>query len=159
MRFKEMIQLILKGTSEMVPLAMLMLFAFAIGNVCKAMETGQYVASITQEWLSPGLVPFLIFLVTCFIAFSTGTSWGTFAIMMAIAIPMAESMQADPYMTIAAVLGGGVFGDHCSPISDTTILSSMASASDHIDHVKTQLPYASIAGVITAAIYFFAGII
>jgi len=159
MRFKEMIQLILKGTSEMVPLAMLMLFAFAIGNVCKAMETGQYVASITQEWLSPGLVPFLIFLVTCFIAFSTGTSWGTFAIMMAIAIPMAESMQADPYMTIAAVLGGGVFGDHCSPISDTTILSSMASASDHIDHVKTQLPYASIAGAITAAIYFFAGII
>ncbi len=159
MRFKEMIQLILKGTSEMVPLAMLMLFAFAIGNVCKAMETGQYVASIAQEWLSPGLVPFLIFLVTCFIAFSTGTSWGTFAIMMAIAIPMSESMQADPYMTIAAVLGGGVYGDHCSPISDTTILSSMASASDHIDHVKTQLPYASIAGGITAAIYFFAGIL
>lgn len=159
MRFKEMIQLTLKGTSEMVPLAMLMLFAFAIGNVCKAMETGQYVASITQEWLSPGLVPFLIFIVTCFIAFSTGTSWGTFAIMMAIAVPMAESMQADPYMTIAAVLGGGVYGDHCSPISDTTILSSMASASDHIDHVKTQLPYASIAGGITAAIYFFAGIL
>ena len=69
------------------------------------------------------------------------------------------SMQANPYMTIAAVLGGGVFGDHCSPISDTTILSSMASASDHIDHVKTQLPYAAIAGGITAAIYFFAGII
>ena len=159
MRFKEMIQLTLKGTSEMVPLAMLMLFAFAIGNVCKAMETGQYVASITQDWLSPGLVPFLIFIVTCFIAFSTGTSWGTFAIMMAIAVPMAESMQADPYMTIAAVLGGGVYGDHCSPISDTTILSSMASASDHIDHVKTQLPYASIAGGITAAIYFFAGIL
>lgn len=159
MRFKEMIQLTLKGTSEMVPLAMLMLFAFAIGNVCKAMETGQYVASIAQEWLSPGLVPFLIFIVTCFIAFSTGTSWGTFAIMMAIAVPMAETMQADPYMTIAAVLGGGVYGDHCSPISDTTILSSMASASDHIDHVKTQLPYASIAGGITAAIYFLAGIL
>jgi tetracycline resistance efflux pump len=159
MHFKEMIQLTLKGTSEMVPLAMLMLFAFAIGNVCKAMETGQYVASIAQEWLSPGLVPFLIFIVTCFIAFSTGTSWGTFAIMMAIAVPMAESMQANLYMTIAAVLGGGVYGDHCSPISDTTILSSMASASDHIDHVKTQLPYASIAGGITAAIYFFAGIL
>jgi Na+/H+ antiporter NhaC len=116
------------------------------------------VADVASQWLSPGLVPFIVFLVSCFIAFSTGTSWGTFAIMIAIAVPMAQGMNANVYFTIAAALGGGVFGDHCSPISDTTILSSMASASDHIDHVRTQLPYAAVAGGITALAYLLMGL-
>ena len=141
-----------------MPLALLMLFAFAIGAVCKELKTGIYVASVAEQWLSPNLVPFLIFLVSCFIAFSTGTSWGTLAIMLAIAIPMARQMDANIYMTIAAALGGGVFGDHCSPISDTTILSSMASATDHIDHVRTQAPYALIAGGIAALMYLVLGL-
>lgn len=158
MRTKELVDLTLKGTSGMVPLALLMMMAFAIGNVCGEMGTGQYVADVASHWLSPGLVPFIVFLVSCFIAFSTGTSWGTFAIMIAIAVPMARSMGASEVITIAAALGGGVFGDHCSPISDTTILSSMASASDHIDHVRTQLPYASIAGGLTALIYLLMGL-
>jgi len=158
MRTKEMIDLTLKGTSGMIPLALLMMMAFAIGDVCGAMGTGDYVAGVAKQWLSPGLVPFIVFLVSCFIAFSTGTSWGTFAIMIAIAVPMAREMGSNEYITIAAALGGGVFGDHCSPISDTTILSSMASASDHIDHVKTQFPYASIAGGITALTYLLMGI-
>lgn len=157
--FREMVDMTLKGISGMIPLALLMLMAFAIGNVCKEMGTGQYVADVAKAWLSPGLVPFIIFLVSCFIAFSTGTSWGTFAIMIAIAVPMARGMEANVYMTIAAALGGGVYGDHCSPISDTSILSSMASASDHIDHVKTQLPYASVAGGITALVYLLWGIL
>ncbi|MBT8218586.1 MAG: sodium:solute symporter [Bacteroidia bacterium] len=156
---KEMVDLSLKGISGMIPIALLMLMAFAIGTVCKEMSTGQYVAEITKAWLSPGLVPFLVFLISCFIAFSTGTSWGTFAIMIAIAVPMANTMGANVYMTIAAALGGGVYGDHCSPISDTTILSSMASATDHIDHVKTQLPYASIAGGLALLMYFLLGIL
>ena len=159
MNLKEMVDLTLKGIAGMIPLALLMLLAFAIGAVCKELHTGDYVAAIAREWLSPGLVPFIVFLVSCFIAFSTGTSWGTFAIMIAIAIPMAQSMDANIYITIAAALGGGVFGDHCSPISDTTILSSMASASDHIDHVRTQLPYAAIAGGLTALIYLIGGLI
>jgi len=159
MRTKEMIDLTLKGTAGMVPLALLMMMAFAIGNVCNEMGTGQYVAGVASNWLSPGLVPFIVFLVSGFIAFSTGTSWGTFAIMIAIAVPMAESMDANPYITIAAALGGGVFGDHCSPISDTTILASMASATDHIDHVNTQLPYAGIAGGTTAFIYLLMGLL
>jgi Na+/H+ antiporter NhaC len=79
--------------------------------------------------------------------------------MLAIGIPMAQTLEANVYLTIAAALGGGVFGDHCSPISDTTIISSMASASDHIDHVKTQLPYALTAGVISALLYLILGII
>ena len=153
-----MVDLVLKGVAGLIPLTLLMLMAFAIGNVCKAMGTGLYVAEVAETWLSPGLVPFLIFVVSCFIAFSTGTSWGTFAIMIAIAVPMARTMDANVYMTIAAALGGGVYGDHCSPISDTSILSSMASASDHIDHVKTQLPYASVAGGITALLYLVLGL-
>ncbi|NRB64927.1 MAG: sodium:solute symporter [Saprospiraceae bacterium] len=156
--FREMVDLVLKGVAGLIPLTLLMLMAFAIGNVCKAMGTGLYVAEVAETWLSPGLVPFLIFVVSCFIAFSTGTSWGTFAIMIAIAVPMARTMDANVYMTIAAALGGGVYGDHCSPISDTSILSSMASASDHIDHVKTQLPYASVAGGITALLYLVLGL-
>ncbi len=158
MKTKEMVDLTLKGISGLMPLAILMLFAFAIGAVCKEMGTGQYVADVAKGWLSPSLVPFIVFLVSCFIAFSTGTSWGTFAIMIAIAVPMAQNMEANVYITIAAALGGGVFGDHCSPISDTSILSSMASASDHIDHVKTQLPYAMIGGVATALLYLLIGL-
>lgn len=159
MNLKEMVDLILKGISGMIPLALLMLMAFAIGAVCKEMKTGQYVADVASAWLSPGLVPFIVFLVSCFIAFSTGTSWGTFAIMIAIAVPMAQQMDANVYITIAAALGGGVFGDHCSPISDTTILSSMASATDHIDHVKTQFPYAFTVGVLAALMYLVIGLV
>ncbi len=157
-RIKALIDMVLQGIGGMMPLALLMLMAFAIGDVCGVMETGPFVADLAQTWLTPGFVPLVVFLVSCFIAFSTGTSWGTFAIMIAIAVPMAYQMEANVYLTIAAALGGGVFGDHCSPISDTTILSSMASATDHIDHVKTQLPYALIAGTITALAYFLMGL-
>ncbi|HMQ46816.1 MAG TPA: Na+/H+ antiporter NhaC family protein [Saprospiraceae bacterium] len=159
MRMKEMVDLTVKGISGMIPLALLMVFAFAIGSLCKQMQTGQYVAEVASAWISPAMVPFIVFLVSCFIAFSTGTSWGTFAIMIAIAVPMAREMDANVYLAIAAALGGGVFGDHCSPISDTTILSSMASATDHIDHVKTQLPYALLAGVGTALFYLVIGLV
>ncbi|MEM1358586.1 MAG: Na+/H+ antiporter NhaC family protein [Bacteroidota bacterium] len=156
---RESVDLILKGIAGLIPLALLMLLAFAIGALCKKLETGIYVADVAKGFLSPGLVPFLVFLVTCFIAFSTGTSWGTFAIMIPIAVPMATDMDGNVLMAVAAVLGGGVFGDHCSPISDTTILSSMASATDHVDHVKTQLPYAGIAGGLAALLYLVLGLI
>lgn len=159
MRFREMVELCLRGISGMMPLALLMMLAFAIGALCKQLGTGVYVAEITKAWLSPGLTPFLIFLVSCFIAFSTGTSWGTFGIMIPIAVPMAQELGADVTIAIAAALGGGVFGDHCSPISDTTILSSMASATDHVDHVKTQLPYALLAGGVTALFYLVLGVV
>lgn len=157
--FAETIELIFKGISGLIPLALLMMLAFAIGAVCKELGTGYYAAELSKQWLSPNFVPVIVFLVACFIAFSTGTSWGTFAIMIAIGIPMAQTLEANVYLTIAAALGGGVFGDHCSPISDTTIIASMASASDHIDHVKTQLPYALTAGIITAVLYLILGIL
>ena len=157
-RTNQMVDITLKGISELMPLALLMMLAFAIGAVTLELKTGEYIASATKDWLSPGLLPFLTFLISGFIAFSTGTSWGTFAIMIPIAAPMAQNMGADVYMSIAAALGGGVFGDHSSPISDTTIISSMASASDHIDHVKTQLPYALTAGALAALFYLVLGL-
>ncbi|RMG82757.1 MAG: sodium:solute symporter [Bacteroidetes bacterium] len=160
MKLREMVDLTIRGISGLMPLAILMLFAFAISTLCKVhLQTGVYVADLAQNWLSPALVPFIVFVVSCFIAFSTGTSWGTFAIMMAIAVPMAQQMGTNVYIAIAAVMGGGVFGDHCSPISDTTILSSMASASDHIDHVRTQLPYALVAGGLAALMYLVLGFV
>jgi len=154
---KEMVDLSLKGMSGMVSLAILMVFAFTLGSLCKELKTGLYVAEVSKAWLSPNLVPAIVFLVSCFIAFSTGTSWGTFAIMISIAVPMAQAMGTDPHLAIAAAIGGGVFGDHCSPISDTTIISSMASASDHVDHVNTQLPYALTAGGVTLLMYLVLG--
>jgi len=158
-KLQELIDLLFKGVGGLIPLALLMMLAFAIGKLCRELGTGIYVAELAKQWLSPHFVPFIIFLVSCFIAFSTGTSWGTFAIMLAIAIPMAQSMNVNIPLVVGAVLGGGVFGDHCSPISDTTIISSMASASDHIDHVKTQLPYALLAGGAAAIIYLVIGLV
>ena len=159
MQIRELIEVAFKGIGGLMPIALLMLFAFAIGNVCQELGTGFYVAESTKNWLSPALIPMLIFLVSAFIAFSTGTSWGTFAIMIAIAIPMTQALDTNLYLAVAAVMGGGVFGDHCSPISDTTILSSMAAASDHIDHVKTQLPYALTMGILSALLYLVVGFI
>jgi Na+/H+ antiporter NhaC len=157
MKTSEIVNVAFQGIGGLIPIALLMLFAFAIGNVCQALGTGNYVAQISKNWLSPGLIPMLLFIVSGFIAFATGTSWGTFAIMIAIAVPISQSLGASLYMSIAAVMGGGVFGDHCSPISDTTILSSMSAATDHIDHVKTQLPYALAMGLLSAIFYLLAG--
>ena len=159
MGIKEMVDLSVKGMSGMISLALIMVLAFAIGSLCKELGTGIYVAESTRSWLTPSLVPAIVFVVSCFIAFSTGTSWGTFAIMISIAVPMAQSFDTNIYLVIGAALGGGVFGDHCSPISDTTIISSMASASDHIDHVKTQLPYALVSGGIAFLLYLIIGFI
>ena len=159
MKLKEMVDLTLKGISELMPLALLMLLAFAIGDACNQLGTGQYVANWSKDWLSTEYLPAVVFVISSFIAFSTGTSWGTFAIMLAISIPMANVHGAELTLIIAATLGGGIFGDHCSPISDTSIISSMASASDHIDHVRTQLPYALLGGLITTILYLILGMV
>lgn len=146
-----------KGMGEMIQMALLMVMAFAIGSLCNELGTGNYVASLTAKWIYPPLIPAIIFVTSCAIAFSTGTSWGTFAIMLAIAIPVSLELDINIYVMTAAVLGGGVFGDHCSPISDTTLIASVASGSDHIDHVRTQLPYALISGTVSILFYLVAG--
>jgi len=156
---RESFESVLSGMSGMVPLAILMVLAFALGSLCRELGTGIYVAETAKGFISPALVPALVFLISCFVAFSTGTSWGTFAIMIAIAVPLAQNMGVSPTLAIAAALGGGVFGDHCSPTSDTSIIASMATANDHIDHIRTQLPYALLGGAITTVLYLILGFV
>ena len=155
----EVMDLVLKGAGGLVPMATIMMLAFAINATCNELGTGKYVASVASPLLWPGFVPAVLFAVSCFIAFSTGTSWGTFGIMMPIGVPLVVATGGNLPLAVAAVLGGGVFGDHCSPISDTTVISSMATASDHIDHVKTQLPYALTAATVAFLGYLIAGML
>ncbi|MFC1564495.1 Na+/H+ antiporter NhaC family protein [candidate division KSB1 bacterium] len=157
--FKEMVDLFFKGAGGLVPLAVLMVFAYAIGQLCRDLNTGPYVAGVTSNILSPVFLPAVIFIITSFIAFSIGSSWGTWGIMFPIGIGIVQSLNLPVLPVISALLSGGVFGDHCSPISDTTLVSSMASASDHMDHVNTQLPYALTAGVAAAVFFVILGFV
>ena len=143
----------LLGAKKLFPIAMILLFAFSIGKVTSELNTGLYLASLASENLSIHLLGAVIFVLSSIIAFSTGTSWGTFSIMIPVAIPMAIGMDANVALAIGAVISGGVFGDHCSPISDTTIISSMAAECDVIEHVQTQLPYALISGVVAFILF------
>lgn len=143
----------LSGAKKLFPIAMILLFAFSIGDITGELKTGQYLASLASENLNIHLLAAVIFLLSSVIAFATGTSWGTFSIMIPVAVPMAVSMDADVAICIGAVISGGVFGDHCSPISDTTIISSMAAECEVIQHVKTQLPYALISGAIAFVLF------
>jgi Na+/H+ antiporter NhaC len=150
------------GIKGIMPAVVILAFAYALNDLSAALNTADYIMSISESWLTPGVLPMLVFLLTGIIAFSTGTSWGTYAIVIPISVPLAFSFSGGElssivYATIAAVAGGGVFGDHCSPLSDTSILASTGAASDHIDHVKTQLPYAAIIGAISVAIYLLIG--
>ena len=150
------------GIKGIMPAVVILAFAYALNDLSAALNTAEYIISATESWLTPRILPMLAFLITGFIAFSTGTSWGTYAIMIPISVPLAFNFSGDElstvvYATIAAVAGGGVFGDHCSPLSDTSILASTGAASDHIDHVKTQLPYAAIIGGITIMLYLLIG--
>jgi Na+/H+ antiporter NhaC len=149
----------LRGFSGLVPLVVVLVLAIALGATCNALGTGLYVASVVERLLSPALVPALLFLAGALVSFSTGTSWGTFAIMIPIGVPMVEVIGLPLPLVLGAVLSGGIFGDHCSPISDTTIVASLASACDHITHVRTQLPYALMAGSGATILFLISGFI
>jgi tetracycline resistance efflux pump len=158
MKLTEMVELSLKAMAGMVNVAILAVLAFALNAMCKEIGTGNFVAGLVSGTIAPGFIPALIFVIAGVIGFSTGTSWGTFSIMIAVAVPIAGNVEGvNLYMAVAAALGGGVFGDHCSPTSDTTIIASMATANDHIDHVRTQIPYALIAGGCTVIVYLILG--
>jgi Na+/H+ antiporter NhaC len=148
---------IIKGIQGLIPLVIVLSLAFAIGATTRALGTGVFVAQAAQATVHPGFVPAIVFMLACFIAFSTGTSWGTFAIMIPIVIPMVDLIGLHPGLALAAALGGGIFGDHCSPISDSTIVASMAAATDHIDHVRTQLPYSLTAASAATALFLVFG--
>ncbi len=144
----ELVRTGLKGAGGLMSLALVLLLALALGAVARELGTGIYIAGLAADVLPPFIFLPLIFLVAAGISFSTGTSWGTFAIMIPIAVPAAAVLGLPIAPFLAASLAGGVFGDHCSPISDSTIIASMAAATDHIDHVRTQLPYALLAAAV-----------
>ena len=141
------------GAKSFVPISFILIFAFALGNITTELKTGLYLASFASENITVYFLAGFIFLLSSIISFATGTSWGTFSIMIPIAIPMALGMDANIALVIGAVISGGIFGDHCSPISDTTIISSMAADCEVIEHVKTQLPYALIGAFIAFMLF------
>jgi len=145
-----LMQIFLKGAGGLLPVTMILLFALALGDVANLLGTGAYVAQLVQQNIPLALLLPLLFIISGFIAFAIGSSWGTFAIMIPLAMQVAVPLELNSSLFLAAVLSGSVFGDHASPISDTTVVASMASATDHIDHVRTQLPYALISGGIAA---------
>ena len=155
----DLMRIFMKGAGSLLPIATILLFALALGDVAQALGTGVYVAGVVGDTIpGPFLAP-LIFIVSAFIAFSVGSSWGTFAIMIPIAIPIATTLGYPVPLFLGAAISGAIFGDHASPISDTTVVASMASATDHIDHVRTQLPYALLAAAIAATLFLIAGLI
>ena len=154
----DLMQVFMKGAGDLLPIAIILLLALTLGDVANALGTGVYVANIVSGNISPVLLAPLVFLVAAFIAFSVGSSWGTFAIMIPIAVPIAMTLDIPVPLMLGAAISGGIFGDHASPISDTTVLASMASASDHIEHVRTQLPYALVAAGIATGGFLLIGL-
>ncbi len=159
MSFKTWGETSINGAVKLIPIALILLLAFAIGEVTIELKTGLYLASLANENISIYLLAAVIFIISSVISFSTGTSWGTFSIMIPVSVPMAVSMDANIALCIGAVISGGVFGDHCSPISDTTIISSMATNCEVIEHTKTQLPYALISGIIALILFIIFSLI
>ncbi len=158
----------LDGANSLRLAVIILLLAWSISALCKDLGTGQAIASLVPDAISAKWIPAITFVTAGLIAFSTGTSYGTMGILVPILLPLCYELgrraNLDPghvsalgSATLAAILGGAVFGDHCSPISDTTVLSSMAAGSDHIDHVRTQMPYAITVGAITIPSYILVG--
>jgi len=135
----------IRGMGSLVGMVVILLLAITLGEVCSRLGTGPYLAAGLQDVAAPALLVPLTFLVAAVIAFSTGTSWGTFAMIIPVAVPAAVALDLPIAPFLAAGLSGGIFGDHASPVSDTTIVASLAAGTGVVEHVRTQLPYALLA--------------
>jgi len=156
---QELVEIGFKGIAELLPLVTIVLLSLTLGASLKELGTGYFIAGIVGEYLPLILVVPMLFIAGAVISFSTGTSWGTFAILIPIGVPLIQALGLPPSLVIAAILGGGIFGDHCSPISDTTCVSAIASGCDLLEHVKTQMPYALFGGALTLVAYIIASIV
>lgn len=156
--FSEIFDIYTTGMQRMVYVAVTLVLAWSLGKVIGDMGTAAYIVEAMQGNVPAFIIPAILFLVGAAMSLASGSSWGTFAIMLPIAIPMAVGLDAHLLVCIGAVLSGGIFGDHCSPISDTTILSSTGAGTDHIDHVKTQFAYALTNGTIALIGFIVAGV-
>lgn len=157
--FGETLNTFVNGMKIMMTANTILVLAWAIGSVTAKLGTGQYVTNVAQGFVTPELLLVIIVLASAFISFTTGTSWGTMAIVTPIAIPLAANILGIAALgaTVGAIFSGAIFGDHCSPISDTTVLSSTFSGSDHIDHVRTQIYYAVTVILIALTLFLIYG--
>jgi Na+/H+ antiporter NhaC len=143
-----------EGARTMFLAVIILILAWSLGSVCTDIHTADFIVHHTRDWISPGLLPALTFIMAALISFATGTSYGTMSILIPLIVPLSVQLTGDVHnvmfwATFSAIISGATFGDHCSPISDTTILSSLASGADNVDHVQTQLPYALVVGSVS----------
>jgi Na+/H+ antiporter NhaC len=152
------------GIKGVFPAILILAMAYCINTISKTLGAQDYIISITEAWMTSSMLPMISFVTAGLISFFTGTSWGSYAIVIPFVMPIAFNisngeLSSFVLLTLGALVGGGLFGDHCSPVSDTTCLSSFGAGSDHIDHVTTQLPYALTAAFISCIIFMILGII
>lgn len=166
MKLGEVFDAFVGGAKSLVITAIILILAWALGDIAGEVGTADYLVGAVSDKVPGGIIPIIVFIISMLVAFATGTSWGTMAIVIPLAVPLAaayvDGNPANAPLVIAAlsaVLSGSIFGDHCSPISDTTIMSSMASGSDHLDHVKTQVPYALTGAGIAFICYLMTGLL
>lgn len=146
------------GMGELLPLVSIVLISMALGSSLGELGTGEFIAGLADETLPRLLIVPMLFLAGALMSFATGTSWGTFALLIPIGVPLIQTLGLPPALVMSAILGGGVFGDHCSPISDTSVVSALAAGCDLLDHVRTQLPYALVGGGLTFIFYLIVGV-
>jgi len=156
--YAESLTIFIKGAEALVYISIVLVLAWSLSSITKDLHTAEYLSSIISGKVSPLYFPMIVFVLGGIISLTTGSSYGTFAILMSIAIPVGFEMGASMYLTIAAVLSGGLFGDHVSPISDTTVLASAGAECDHLKHVTTQAAYAGVTGLVALFAFGLAGV-
>lgn len=147
-----------KGARNLLPIVVILILSIAFGQSVRALGAGDLLSQLVADNLPTYFLLPLIFIVSGLMAFTTGTSWGTFATMIPLILPVTQALGIPPEISVAAVLSGGIFGDHASPISDTTIVASLASGCDHLQHVETQLPYALVAALLSIVGFALVGL-
>lgn len=156
--YTESLGIFIKGAETLVYISIVLVLAWSLSSVTTDIHTADYLAAIISGTVAPMYFPMIVFALGAVISLSTGSSYGTFAILMSIAIPVGFELGASMYLTIAAVLSGGLFGDHVSPISDTTVLASAGAECGHLSHVTTQAAYAGLTGLVALFAYGMAGV-
>ncbi|MBL4603650.1 MAG: hypothetical protein JKY84_12960, partial [Emcibacteraceae bacterium] len=155
--YDESLNIYVQGMQKLVFICLVLVFAWTLSSLCRELQTGAFLVTLIGDSINPSFFPLIVFFLGAIMSFATGSSYGTFAILMIIVVPVAHTLGAPMVLTIAAVLSGGLFGDHTSPISDTTVLASMGAGCAHIDHVSTQFAYAALNGVMTMLAFIVAG--
>lgn len=156
---KEYMAYFYKGAENMVPVIILLAMSFTIGEVASQLNIGKYFAALINGRIHRIFEPTVIFILSAVISFATGTSWGTFALMMPVGLQMSSVTGSHMVLTVSSVISGALMGGSCSPVSDISVLSSMAAGADHIDHIKTQVPYAILNGIISTVLFIISGYI